>query len=369
MKKSPPVTVLIPAFNCVEYLEETVQSVLSQTYSGAKTIHILDDGSTDGTSELIQRLVNSHPTISSTCQDNAGRGETRDRLLRTCPTEVSAWIDSDDVATPNWLRDQIQCLCSNSTIAAVSGQAYAMTREWRPIAPLPSHPLTHHDIAERHLSGHANAFYQSCTVIRRDAAIAAGGYRRECFASEDYDLWLRLAEYGRLQNVDEVHLFYRVHDTSANASLSSHQRSQGFELVNEARRRCGRMPLSTPPFETPSPKKDDWNRRVFWINRAMRAGNHWTACVMSLKALRRHPLSFLLLATAIINSLDAILCGNAMDASADVTPKRDATTSISGTESVGPATRAARFFLRLYRRYKLPGSTAPRSNSAPPADP
>lgn len=355
MNSWPNVTVLIPAFNCVDFLTATVQSVLAQDYPGTFAIHILDDGSTDGTPAIIQHLVDHNSRIEAFSQPNAGRAATRDRLLRACPTPLAAWIDSDDIATPTWLRDQVATLQADDGIAAVSGQGYAMTRTGNPIAPLPAHPLTDQAIMDRHLRGLANAFYQSCVVMRRDAAIASGGYRKEFFASEDYDLWLRLAQHGgRLANVDKIHLLYRVHDASANGALSAQQRQQGFELVNEARRQRGMTPLPKPPHATPSPRKDDWNRRIYWINRAMHAGNHRTAAGMASTAVGHHPTSLLLWGIAIVNLLDSVVVGNAVRSMTENDSMDGCVSTDASIVRIGPATRLARWLVRQRRRFRGP---------------
>src|SRR5690606_38851089 len=64
--------------------------------------------------------------------------------------------------------------------------------------------------------------YSSCifhptVIFRRDSVVAAGGYRSEFTAAEDYDLWLRLAQTGALDNIPEVLLLYRVHGSSVSS--------------------------------------------------------------------------------------------------------------------------------------------------------
>ncbi|MEM6979546.1 MAG: glycosyltransferase family 2 protein [Planctomycetota bacterium] len=304
-RELPDVTVLIPAFNCDAFIDATIRSVFDQDYSGQITVKVLDDGSTDKTVDRLKLWQQNDSRFQWSTQANMGRAVTRDRLLRSCATSVAAWIDSDDWATRTWLSDQVGCLVDDPALAAVSGQGFAVTAEDRPIGLLAKHPLTSTEISQRHQNGLANAFFQSCVVMRTEKAIAAGGYRDQYPAAEDYDLWLRLMRVGDLKNIDRIHLIYRVHDQSANSTLSADQRSQGFHIVNAARELEGLPELGQPPHETPTPKRDDWNRRIFWCVTAMKSGFHDTAWRLAAAAQRRHPLSLRLLLLCFINWFDA----------------------------------------------------------------
>jgi GT2 family glycosyltransferase len=305
----PPVTVLIPAYNLASYLQDAVASVLKQTYGGPLIIIILDDGSRDETLSIATSLAQRATNITVYSQSNQGRVATRNRLLSFAQTELVAWIDGDDMAAPTWIEDQFQLLTSEPMLVAVSGQGYAMSAEALPIGPL-ERPLTSHDIEQRHLNGQANAFFQSCVLTKRSAVNLAGGYRDKYPAGEDYDLWLRMSEVGRLANLDICHLYYRVHATSANSTVSVEQRLQGFAAANEARAKRG-LPLLNQQIETtiPPPQKDDWNRRIYWINIALRSGNPRTAALLLKTALAKHPRSWLLWCLMLVAIADSLLLG------------------------------------------------------------
>jgi hypothetical protein len=182
-----------------------------------------------------------------------------------------------------------------------------MTPDALPIGPI-IHPLTSQEIERRHLDAQANAFFQSCVLTKKSGILQAGGYRPKYPAGEDFDLWLRVSEIGRLRNLDECHLYYRVHSTSANATQSVEQRRQGLAAANEARHKRG-LPLLHAELATiPPPKKDDWNRRVYWINIAMKSGNPWTAVRMIGPALRAHRGSVLLWILLLVAACDTLLC-------------------------------------------------------------
>lgn len=302
----PAVTVVIPAYNLESYLRDAVESVLRQSYSGDVSIVILDDGSTDGTLALARELESQSSAIRVHTQSNQGRAKTRNRLLELAGTEVIAWLDADDLAAPEWLAEQVGYLVGHPDCGAVSGQGYSMTDCGRAIGPM-DHPLDGDEIDRRHLSGEANAFFQSCVTMRRSAVDQAGRYDERFDCAEDYGLWLRLAEVSRLANQSGVHLFYRVHSTSANWTVNVNQRQQGQQIMNEARARRGLPAVVHASHDIPPAVKDDWNRRLYWINIALKSGNPRSAMQMLRTALAKHPSSLVMWLAAIVACCDTIL--------------------------------------------------------------
>ncbi len=301
-----PVTVVIPAYNLDAYLQDAIESVLKQQYDGPLSIIVLDDGSTDHSLEVASRMAEKVTNLKVVTQTNQGRAKTRNRMLELAETDLVAWLDGDDLAAPCWLADQIGYLRSNPECVAVGGQGYSMTANGKAIGPI-THPLDSDEIDQRHLSGEANAFFQSCVLVRKSAVLKAGGYDERYPCAEDYSLWLRLAEIGKLANLSACHLCYRVHATSANWTLNIDQRTQGHEIQQEALKRRGLRQDAKAMYEIPPVKKDDWNRRLFWINIALKSGNPVSALQMLGPALKKHPLSLILWLAAMVSVADAII--------------------------------------------------------------
>ncbi len=307
----PPITIVIPAYNLENYIADAIRSAASQDYLGQLKIIVLDDGSRDSTLSVARSVAAQFENVVVHHQPNQGRVGARNRLLHLAETELVAWLDGDDLAPPDWIRQQFELMRTNAAILAVSGQGYAMTDDRFPIGPIPR-PCLPSEIAQAHLDGKSNAFFQSCTLTRRSSILKVGSYRLNYPAAEDYDLWLRLEQIGQLANHTKCHLYYRVHATSANATVGVEQRQQGFQSCNEARLSRGLEPLEPQREpEIPPAWKDDWNRRIFWINVALKAGNPWTAYRLSLSALRAHPGSLWLWLLLFVGLCDSILfCGN-----------------------------------------------------------
>ncbi|MFO0939646.1 MAG: glycosyltransferase [Pirellulales bacterium] len=305
----PPITVVIPAYNLQNYIADAILCAVNQDYPGSVQIVVLDDGSSDQTLAVATSTAKQVENVSVHHQSNQGRVGARNRLLQLAETELVAWLDGDDIAPPDWIRQQFELMQNDEEIVAVSGQGYAMTHDRLPIGPIPR-PCSPEVIAQTHLKGKSNAFFQSCTLTRRSSILKSGSYRKNYPAAEDYDLWLRLEQIGKLANHTECHLYYRVHSTSANATVGAQQRQQGFQCCNEARVARGLEPLEPQREpEIPPPRKDDWNRRMFWINVALKAGNPWTASMLTYSALKAHPRSLWLWLFLLVGLSDSILFG------------------------------------------------------------
>ena len=298
----PPVTVVMPAYNQEKFIEDAIVSIQAQDYEGPISILIWNDGSTDRTLEIVNRLKSADSRIHVRTAENQGRPVARQCLLETAETDLVAWLDPDDFASPVWLREQVRYMQQDPEIVACGGQGYSMLADRDPVAPI-DRPLTHDEIHSIHIEGGV-AINQTGVLTKKSALLDAGGYRARYTVGEDFDLWLRLAEKGRLVNLPRCHVFYRLHEASANWSAGTEERALWYEILNQARDREGLPPCEVP---TPTPpKRDDWNRRVFWINLAAREGNARSCFKLVIAALRRHPASLLLWLFGMVGLLDFV---------------------------------------------------------------
>ncbi len=100
---TPIVSVVMPAYNCEKYIEAAIRSVISQTFTDWELI-VLDDGSNDGTRDIIERLAAEDERIRSMPNaKNMGVAKTRNRGIDLCRGRYVALLDSDDV----WRRDKL----------------------------------------------------------------------------------------------------------------------------------------------------------------------------------------------------------------------------------------------------------------------
>lgn len=116
------VSVLIPAYNAAAYLEQTLDSVLAQTWPNLEVI-IVDDGSKDDT--LVKARRYASPTVQVIAQPNAGASAARNRAFAAATGEYIQYLDADDLLHPNKIRAQMECLRQKPGVK-ISSSAWAM---------------------------------------------------------------------------------------------------------------------------------------------------------------------------------------------------------------------------------------------------
>ncbi|MDZ8188160.1 MAG: glycosyltransferase family A protein [Nostoc sp. ChiSLP02] len=118
MANNPLVSVIIPVYNCNQYLAQAIESVLSQTYQPIEII-VVDDGSTDNSAEVAKHYA---PLIRYCFQSNAGSGAARNRGIELAQGEFFAFLDADDLWVKDKLMHQMAAFNNNSELHIVFGQ-------------------------------------------------------------------------------------------------------------------------------------------------------------------------------------------------------------------------------------------------------
>ena len=202
---TPKISVLLPAFNAQAYLRESIESILSQTFTDFELI-LINDGSTDQTLEIMQSFQDSRIQIVD--QENAGLPISLNRGIALAKGEYIARMDADDVSLPRRLEEQTAYLDSHPQCALVGSWADILFDN-NPTDRYLRHPFTNGDIQIKLLF--FNCFVHSSVMIRKTALSKTGLYpeEREKFPPEDYDLWLRLARHFEVANLPLTLLLYR----------------------------------------------------------------------------------------------------------------------------------------------------------------
>lgn len=122
VKESPLVSVIMPVYNSDRFVLEAIESVIEQTYSNWELI-IVDDASTDYTSEIIEKVSQRHPNITAiTLENNKGPGFCRNKATEIAHGDYIAFLDSDDRWTIDKLQIQLDFMVENA--CAVSFTSY-----------------------------------------------------------------------------------------------------------------------------------------------------------------------------------------------------------------------------------------------------
>lgn len=216
----PTVSVLMPVHNADRYVAEAVESILGQSWSDWELL-IVDDGSTDRSRAIIERFAARDHRLRLTSRPNTGYTVALNELLTQSSGEFVARMDADDVALADRLSRQVEYLRAHPEVVCVGTAVHFIDDAGRFLRD--GHPgLENDEIQERILAGDCVLNHPS-VMMRRGPVESVGGYRPEFEPAEDLDLWLRLAEVGRLANLAEPLMNYRQHPASFS---ERHQRLQ-----------------------------------------------------------------------------------------------------------------------------------------------
>lgn len=198
----------MPVYNGERFLRETIDSVLSQTYRNFEFI-IVNDGSVDSTQQIISSYDDKR-IVPLNLTRNQGVSNARNRGTDLAKGEFIAFCDADDLCDPGRLQIQLDFLTGNPTVD-VCGSYFMVFEDGQEI--LVRHPITDQEIKDQFFTG--NCIGQP-SVMGKAGVFQKYKYKPELQASEDYDLWARMATDGVVfANVPQPLVKYRLHPAQA----------------------------------------------------------------------------------------------------------------------------------------------------------
>src|SRR5688572_18649710 len=220
--RTPRVSVLVPVYNAERYLAEAMDSILAQTFADFEVIAV-DDGSKDRSREILEDYAKRDGRVKVISRANTGIVGALNDGLSASRGELIGRMDSDDVALPERFAKQVEFLDANPDVILVGARVTMIDPEGWPIGDMAT--VGHgHDVIEDALLGGGWPIVHPTVIMRRGALLRVGGYQEGTFPNEDHDLFLRLAEIGKLENLRDTLLHYRRHPNSVVISVTKGSR-------------------------------------------------------------------------------------------------------------------------------------------------
>jgi glycosyltransferase involved in cell wall biosynthesis len=210
----PTISVIIPAYNAEKTIQETIESVLDQTFQDFELI-VINDGSTDRTLEIISSFTDSRLQVFSF--PNSGAQKSRNVGLSKSSGEYIAFLDADDLWNPDKLELQLKALKENPEAAVayswtdyIDESSHFLYQGFHKSPQGDIYPLL---LVKNYLENGSNP------LMTRQALSEIGGFDESLSGGQDWDLYLRLAARYKFVSVPQVQILYRLSPNSISSNI------------------------------------------------------------------------------------------------------------------------------------------------------
>lgn len=221
MLLKPKITVLLPVYNCELYIKEAVDSILNQTYSDFEFL-IIDDASTDATVAIIKTYNDPRIQLIQKPQ-NSGYTNSLNYGLSIAKGEYIARMDGDDISLPERFAKQVAFLDANLDVI-LCGTFYSIIGTERVVTVPENFEDIKLALLRKCCFGHPTVMIRKNSL---DRLLVIYDVNKE--PAEDYDLWVRLLAIGKMHNLQEVLLNYRIHDSQVSQKREKQQINSALE--------------------------------------------------------------------------------------------------------------------------------------------
>ncbi len=212
MKKQryPLVSVVMPVYNAGGFLVASIESILNQTYKNTEFI-IVDDASTDESWEILKKYAKKYKKMKLFRNTrNLGISETAKRAISEAKGDFIARMDADDIALPNRLEQQIAYLQQHKKTVALGGQCMLIDKDGYVIGNK-TFPTTFKKIY-KYIFEFVPLQQPTMMIARKRLPKNFEYYRDGMNTAEEVELLFKLFQKGRVENLNNIVLMYRIHD-------------------------------------------------------------------------------------------------------------------------------------------------------------
>jgi len=287
----PLVSIITPSFNQAAYLEQTIQSVLTQDYPRIEYL-VIDGGSTDSSVELIKNYEDRFAYWIS--EKDGGQAEAINKGLSRAKGQIIAWLNSDDYYLPYTISAVVRVFEENPDLVMVYGNMLAVDEQGQTINLLKYKQLSLEDLLCFQIIG------QPSTFFRRAALETAGLLDTNLHFLLDHHLWLRIAQQGKLLHVPQTWSAARYHSEAKNRAKAAEFGREAFWILDWAKSQTDLMKAVASVERRARASAHRVDARYL-----LDGGKSWLALKAWMRALFVHPPTALarlnILASAILN--------------------------------------------------------------------
>lgn len=222
------VTVFIPVFNAFEYIEETLNSVINQSYKNLEIL-IINDGSTDGTLELISSIKDSRIRIIDNVV-NRGLPFTRNLGLTESKGEYIAFLDADDIVEKKRISKQVLFLNENKNVDLVFSNMGLVGKKKVSSRRVMDDLQIKYKLLFRNIIGNSSVMVRKESITQYKIV-----YNNKYFVAQDYRFWIDCIPNLNFGYIPETLVYYRKSDTNITSQSYKDEKkfNQRLKLINE----------------------------------------------------------------------------------------------------------------------------------------
>lgn len=222
-KATPLVSVVINSYNQAQFLEQTIQSVLSQDYPNVEIL-LVDGGSADGSLEIIQKYTDRFSWWVS--EKDSGQAEGINKGLKRAKGELVAWLNSDDYFLPKAISRAVDCWKSQPKTVLIYGDVMAVDENNKMINRMQTGDWQLSDLMEFKIINQP-------AVFMNQSALAESGYLDTSYHYPmDHHLWLRIASQGKMVHVPELWAAGRFHPAAKNVAAAAKFGEEAYRIAD-----------------------------------------------------------------------------------------------------------------------------------------
>ena len=228
-KNQPLVSVVMPVYNAEPYLCDAIESIVNQTYGNIEFI-IVDDASTDNSWKIIQRYKKQYTKKIKILRNknNLGVSMTVKKAINKAEGDFIARMDADDISYPNRIEKQLRYLIAHPKTVAIGTQCQIIDAEGKNIG-IKKFPISFSEV-KKYIFEFVPLQQPSLMISRKKLPSKFEYYKDGLNTAEEVELLFKLFKYGKVENLDETLLKYRLH--GANTSLANIKKTFFLTLIS-----------------------------------------------------------------------------------------------------------------------------------------
>lgn len=218
----PLVSVIMPVYNCENYLHEAIKSILNQTFHDFEFL-VIDDYSSDNSTNVIESFKDNRIKLIKK-NSNTGISDTLNLGLKYALGKYIVRMDADDISSPLRIEKQINFLESNPEYILCASNYNIIGSNKIIILPEESEDIK--------LTLIDNCCIAHPTVVLRKKTLEINNisYSKDAEPAEDYNLWIELINFGKFYNIQDNLLSYRIHQKQISQKRKKEQDIQSFNV-------------------------------------------------------------------------------------------------------------------------------------------